>query len=205
MKTDLTASNEQLIEQVVDRYQQFISSLKKGAKLAFELGQMLRTLYGRLPVKESWPKYVEEHFPFSYKTASTYIRVYENYKDNPKLLVDQTINGALNRLSAPPQEKRGHVEYGNPNKQLELPWEAIFSKPPVSQATLKNHRIECMGKHDIYLIRRGLNFPIKIVDLLTVDPIEHLKAPYQGMLDSIQAALELYYAEVERLEALKKL
>jgi hypothetical protein len=204
MKRDLAAPESQLIERANALHKKFTSTLKKGASFAFEIGKILKGIYENRPATESWPQYVAEHFSFSYQTASTYIRVYENFKDNPKLLAKQTISGALKLLSAPPKEKRGPVEYGSPGQQLELPWETIFSKPPVSNAKLKNHRFECIGAHDIYLIQRGLNFPVKVVDLLTDDPSEHLKAPYQGMLDSMQAALELYFAEVERLEALNK-
>jgi hypothetical protein len=120
-------------------------------------------------------------------------------------LKEAMIQAGIIEPKRPLLEKSGPVEYGIPGKQIELPWKKIFSKPPISNAKLKNHRLECIGGHDIYLIRRGLNFPIKIVDLLTPDPIEYLKAPYQGMLDSFQAALELFYEEVERLEALGKI
>jgi len=204
MPTEIVVPEDRLIEKANALHKKFTGALKKGAAFAFEIGQTLKTLYGRLPATASWPKYVEEHFSFSYHTASAYIRVYENFKDNPKLLAEQTISGALKLLGAAPKEKCGPVEYGGSGKQLELPWEAIFSKPPLSKAKLKNHRFECIGGHDIYLVQRGLNFPVKVVDLLTDDPSEHLKAPYQGMLEGIQTALELYYAEVERLEALNK-
>jgi hypothetical protein len=199
------AVSDTQVRKVLDLYREFVSSMKKGARRAFEIGKILRDLQGNLrPVADSWPKFVEEHFPFTLQTANTYIRVYENFKDNQKLLAEQTIGGALKLLSAPPKESQGRIEYGNPDKQLELPWEAIFAKPPVSKARLKDHRFECIGGHDIYLVRRGLNFPVKVVDLLTDDPGANLKAPYQGMLESIQAALELYYQEVERLDGLGK-
>jgi hypothetical protein len=193
-----------LVEKINDRYKQFLLSMKKGARLAFELGKMLRELYGKLPATASWPAYVKERFCFTPHTAATYIRVYENYKDNPKALADQTISGALKLLSAPPPVKRGPIEYGGPGKQLELPWEAVFSKPPVSGVSLKDHRFECVGNHEVYLVKRELNFPVKVVDLIVGEPDEHLKAPYRGMMEAIQGALEQYHAEVERLEEINK-
>ena len=154
-------------------------------------------------------KWVNDTFPFSRSHATRYMRLYEWFKDDPAVLENMGVTEALRRagIIEPKKalpDKRGPIEYGNPNKQVELPWETIFAKQPISKAKLKNYRVECIGLHDIYLVSKGFNFPIKVVDLILENPNSHLKAPYQGMLDSIQAALELYYAEVERLEALNK-
>ncbi|MCL2722202.1 MAG: DUF3102 domain-containing protein [Treponema sp.] len=198
--TDISASK---IAKVNDLHKQFITILKKGAMMAFEIGKILRDIYNRLDGYDSWPQWCKDNLDFDLKTASRYIRIYDNFKDNPKLLTGQSILDALNFISTPEKEKT-HVEYGNSDKQYEFPWEYAFEKPPLSKASLKNYRFEIPNNHDVYLIRRGFNAPIKIVDLLTPDPEENLKTAYQGMLENVQTALEMYFQEVERIEALQE-
>jgi hypothetical protein len=47
-----------------------------------------------------------------------------------------------------------------------------------------------------------LNYPVKIAEVLAPED-KRLKTAHRGMLESVQAALERYYQEVERVEALE--
>jgi hypothetical protein len=86
---------------------------------------------------------------------------------------------------------------------MELPWERYFELPPLSrEVKLDSHRFEIPNGHEVYLIRRGLNYPVKIADVLVPED-KRLKTAHRGMLENVQAALERYYQEVERLEALE--
>ena len=199
--TDISAAR---IEGVNALHKKFISTMKKGALLAFEIGKTLREIWERLDGYDSWPQWCGDNLVFDLSTANRYMRVYDNFKDNPALLCNQTISGALKLISAPQDEKPGRVEYGNPDKQYEFPWEYSFEKPPLSKAKLNNYRFEIPNNHDVYLIRRGFNAPLKIVDLILSDPEENLKTAYQGMLENIQSSLEMYFQEVERIEALSQ-
>jgi hypothetical protein len=177
--------------------------MAKGAALAFELGKILRDIWGRMDASESWPQFVEANFIFTANTANRYIRVYENYKDNPKVLKDLTFTGALQLLSAPKRDPPKTEEQENPDRQQGLPWERYFELPPLSRdVRLTNHRFELPNEHEVYLIRRGLNYPVKIADVLVPED-KRLKTAHRGMLENVQAALERYYAEVERIEALE--
>ncbi|MCL2762215.1 MAG: DUF3102 domain-containing protein [Treponema sp.] len=202
VSTDVSAAR---VAEINRLHRDFVKILKKGAMTAFEIGKSLSDVkYRTLDASDSWPQWCKDNLDFDEDTANRYLRVYENFKDNPKLLIGQTIFGALKSISAPQQEKQGRVEYGNPDKQYEFPWEYAFEKPPLSKAKLKNYRFEIPSNHDIYLIRRGFNAPIKIVDLLTSDPEENLKTVYRGMMETIQRALEMYFQEVERIESLQE-
>jgi hypothetical protein len=75
--------------------------------------------------------------------------------------------------------------------------------PPLSRdVKLANHRFEVPNSHEVYLIRRGLNYPVKIAEVLAPED-RRLTTAHRGMLENVQAALERYYQEVERVEALE--
>jgi hypothetical protein len=194
--TDLSAAR---IAEVNALHKKFVSSLQKGAKTAFQAGAILREMCGQLPAEVSWPGFVRENFCFTVQTANAYIRVYEGFKDNPGLLEKQTISGALEYLGKPRRD-RGRIEYGNPSKQLEFDLETVFAKPPVAKIKLENHRFECPDRRSLWLVRRGLNYPVKFLDLFTNPPEDGLRFPYDAMMKSLQGAVEMYYAEVERIE-----
>jgi hypothetical protein len=195
--TDISAAR---IKEACKLHVKFVSAAKKCARIAFELGNILWDIRGRLQAEVSWPEFVRDNFPFTPQAANGYLRVYENFRDNPGLLEEQSVSGALKSLSSPRSEKQGPVEYGKAGRQPELPWETIFAKPPVSGAALRNYRFERPDNHSVYLIRRGLDYPVKVVNLLTDDPPDALRFSYESMTKTIQSALELYYQEVEKQE-----
>jgi hypothetical protein len=185
-------------------HKKFMSSMKKGAALAFEIGRRLREIWGRMDARGSWPDWCREHLAFDASTAGRYLRIYENFKDNSRALAGLTASGALKLLSAPKREALKAEEYGGAGKQPELPWERYFELPPLSrEVKLDNYRFEVPNGHEVYLIRRGLSYPVKIADVLVPED-KRLKTAHRGMLENVQAALERYYQEVERLEALEK-
>jgi hypothetical protein len=191
------------IEEANRLHKRFVSTLKKGAALAFEIGKILKEEWDKLEGSGSWPGWCRENLAFGIDTANKYLRVYENFKDNPKELAEETLAGALKLLSAPRNEAPKPGEIETTDRQMELPWERYFELPPLSrEAKLNNYRFEIPNGHEVYLIRRGLNYPVKIAEVLTPED-KRLKTAHRGMLETLQAALEIYYQEVERLEALE--
>jgi hypothetical protein len=191
------------IDAVSALHKKFMAAMKKGAVLAFEIGRLLREIWGQQDAYTSWPNWCREHLAFDVGTANRYLRIYENFKDNPRALAGLTASGALKLPSAPKREALKIEEYGNADRQLELPWERYFDLPPLSrEVKLNSHRFEIPNGHEVYLIRRGLNYPVKIAEVLAPED-KRLKTAHRGMLESVQAALERYYQEVERLEALE--
>jgi hypothetical protein len=188
------------IEKINALHRECLAAFKKGAKRAFEIGNLLFDLQKDLYLGESWPQYVKEHFCFGVSMANTYIRVYLHYRDDPKALVDMTIRGALNTISKPPPLPPGPVVYGNPGKQLEFDWEASFLKPPVSKVKLENYRFECPDARSLWLVRRGIPVPEKIMDLRLDKPQGELKFHYAEMMRAVQGAVEQYYLHVEKTE-----
>jgi hypothetical protein len=192
------------IKEVNDLYKKFLFTMKKGARIAFEIGKLLYEMWGQLHAEDSWPRWCQEHLAFDVRTANTYLRIYENFRDDPRALAEQTISGALKLLSAPRQEtaKAAETESENADRQQELPWERYFELPPLSRkVALNNYRFEIPNGHEVYLIQRGFNYPVKIAEVLAPED-KRLKTAHRGMLENIQSALEEYYGEVERLEAL---
>jgi hypothetical protein len=199
--TDISAAR---IGVVNGLHKRFVSTLKKGALIAFEIGKNLRDIWERLDAADSWPQWCKENLVFDVSTANKYLRIYENFKDNPKMLTGYTINGALKLLSAPKKEEGEQEEYGSEDKRPETPWEQYFELPPLSRKVkLDDHRFEIPNSHEVWLIRRGFNYPIKIAEVLAPED-KRLKSAHQGMLENIQASLEMYYQEVERIEKLER-
>jgi hypothetical protein len=184
-------------------HKKFVSTMKKGALIAFEIGKLLMEPWGKLSPVDSWPQWCKEHLAFSVVTANQYLRIYNNFKDTPKVLAGLTITGALKLLSAPKKEPLEVIEPDAADRQPELPWERYFELPPLDrEVKLKNYRFEVPNSHEVYLVRRGLNYPVKIADVLIPED-KRLKTAHRGMLENIQADIERYYQEVERLEALE--
>jgi hypothetical protein len=195
------AAAKSTIEKINKNHRESFAAFKKGARLAFENGNLLLELQQKdLSFGEPWEQYVKENFCFSVRQANTYIRVYLHYKDDPKLLVDMTIQGALNAISRPPPLPAGPVVYGTPDKQLEFDWEASFNKPTVSKVKLENYRFECPDTRSLWLVRRGIPVPEKIMDLRLDKPQGELKFHYDEMMRAVQGAVEQYYLHVEKTE-----
>jgi hypothetical protein len=201
-RTDLSAARA---AEVNNLHKKFVSAMRKGAQIAFEIGKHLRDIWGSLDANASWPEWCGQNLAFDVSTANKYLRIYENFKDNPKLLNGQTMSGALKLLAAPKEEKQKTVEYGGEEK-YKTPWERYFELPPLSRkAELINHRFEIPNNHELYLVRRGFDYPVKIAEVLAPGAEDdRLKTAHRGMLEGIQIALEMYYQEVERLEAIVK-
>jgi hypothetical protein len=184
-------------------HKKFISVMRKGAMLAFEIGEALNEIWGELDAEASWPDWCQKHLVFDVSTANRYLRIYENFKDDPRALKDQTIGGALKLLSAPRREALKADVSGEADRQQELPWERYFELPPLDrEVKLKDHRFEIPNSHEVYLIRRGFSYPVKIAEVLAPED-ERLKTARRGMFENVQAALERYYQEVERIETLE--
>jgi hypothetical protein len=191
------------IAEVNALYKKFVFTMKKGASFAFEIGKILNEIWGQLAVDDSWPDWCREHLAFDVSTANRYLRIYNNFKDTPKALAGLTASGALKLLSAPKKEPLEVPEPEAADRQPELPWERYFELPPLDrEVKLKNYRFEVPNSHEVYLIRRGLSYPVKIADVLIPED-KRLKTAHRGMLENIQAVIERYYQEVERLEALE--
>ena len=200
--TDISAAR---ITEANNLHKSFVKLMQKGAITAFEIGKILRDIWDRLDAHESWPQWCKDNLAFDIRTANTYLRIYENFKDNPKLLSGHTITGALKLLSAPQKEKEESKDEIPEDKYL-TPWEQYFDSPPLSKKVkLNNHRFEIPNTNEIYLIRRGLNYPVKIAEVLAPGSDDsHLKAAYRGMLENVQVALEMYFQEIERIETLQE-
>jgi len=194
------------IAKINGMHKKFFSMLKKGAMMAFEIGKELNDLNGCQNEYDSWPQWCKDNLVFDVSTANQYLRIYENFKYNPKLLSGCTINGALKLLSAPKKENTEITKYGDADKRPETPWEQYFEVPPLGQKVkLQNYRLEQPNAHELYLIRRGFNYPVKIADVLAPGSEDNrLKTAHSGMMENIQVALETYFQEVERIEKLQE-
>jgi hypothetical protein len=204
VSTDISAAR---IAEINSLHKNLVKTLKKGAMIAFEIGKELRDIWGRLDTLDSWPQWCKDNLVFDVSTANRYLRIYNNFKDNPKQLSGQTFSGTLKLLSAPPkEEKQEIIRYGDESRRPETPWERYFEAPPLGRKVkLNNYRFEQPNENELYLIRRGFNYPVKIAEVLAPGSGDgRLKTAHRGMMENVQVALETYFEEAERVEELQK-
>ena len=178
---------------------------KATALIAFEIGKRLQAVKER-EQHGDFIKWLNKNITFSIRTAYNYMALYNYFKFAPVAnLDDMKINEALIIAGIKkPKEKaitKDLVEYGNPDKQLEFDWESCFAKPTLSKAKLNNYRFECSDDRSFWLVKRGFNVPIKFLDLyIEPETRDELIFHYEGMLKTIQSAVENYFLEVEQVE-----
>jgi len=200
--TDLSVAKA---TEILKLHREIVAVFLKGAKLAYKAGSMLYEIQMRTDAYQ-WNDWVRDVLKLSLQTVNRYITIYEAFKGKPEELEDLTMKDALHRAALEfyakkPREKTGRIEYGNPTKQLEFDWEAVFAKPPVSKAKLKNYRFECPDQRSLWMVKRGMDFAVKYLDLFTDRPNRELRSPYETMMKTIQGAVELYFEKVEQTEA----
>jgi hypothetical protein len=188
-------------------HKEIIACLVRGAQKAYQAGKILYEAQLDCDVYK-WKDWVAD-LGISTTTVDRYITIYMAFKDRPEAIEDKTIKEAFAEAAAlfwaksgtdARAERKAQAKYGIVNKQLLIDWEEIFAKPPVSKAKLTKYRFECPDKRSFWLIRRGINSPIKFMDLFTDVPDGDLKRPYEAMMKSIQGAMEMYYEQVEKQE-----
>jgi hypothetical protein len=152
--------------------------------------------------------WIDKVFPFSQRTARRYMKLYKHFKENSAnfaQLETLKLTEALRQAGIIEPKEKNLLQFepeGDPDQQRELPWEEYFELPPLSRdVKLKDHRFEIPNSHEIYLIRRGIDYPIKIAEVLAPED-KRLRTVHRGMMEAVQSAIERYYQELERIEAL---
>jgi hypothetical protein len=180
--------------------------VKVNAHIAFCAGRMLTAVKATCE-HGKFMSWIDKEFPLSQRTARKYMLFYERMKvarcatlDNISMTEALQQAGIIERKEP---ERLQFESYGGEPEQPELPWERYFELPPLDpKVKLKNHRFEIPNSHEIYMIQRGFNYPLKIAEILTPENRD-LKSAHRGMLEGVQAVLERYFQEVERIEALR--
>ena len=185
--------------------------IRSTATIAYYMGQRLVAMKAEMK-HGKFLAWLEEKFPLSRSAAYNYMSFYERCKSINFIDMEGfTIKEAQAVLEAAgiiepkkPKESRPVITHYGDDERRKLAWEQCFELPPLNpKVKLKNHRFEQPNAHEIYLIRRDFNYPVKIADVLAPGSDDgRLKTAHQGMMEGIQKVLELYFQEIERIEEL---
>lgn len=170
-------------------------------KLYYELGSII------LPWAQQFKggmnvSLVEETFGIEMRKINTGVKIYKHFVTNPGLMDDLSISEALRLIDyrdKKEQKERERLTYQTQEGQPEFSWEDFFDIPPVAKVALEQFRLTCPNEHEVYLVERGQNYPVKVVELYTLSPDSStLKLAHKEMLKNVQASVEKYYAQYEK-------
>jgi hypothetical protein len=177
--------------------------------VVFALGKVLAEVKSELPHGEFIP-WIEESCPFTRRSASSYMSVYERYKDEPRRalaelsITEAYIEAGVKKLSAPETEevKQSGAATG---LEDELPsandFKHIFNQKTMSGVELKHHRVVPYKDGRIYVVRPELG-PMKVADLFVDMSIQDpgYQDAIQEVHHNVAMALEVFYSKLEACE-----
>lgn len=182
--------------------EKIIKIFKSTAQRYFEIGEILYNWIldyrGKINIKIT-----SDIFGIPTNRVSTGLKIYKLFKDNAELLENLSLQEAMKLLREKSGQNEPHnrIAYEDDENQLELDWEEIFTHKPIAKVKLENYRINAPNENELWLIKRGINNPIKIVDVFVV-PTEDdsVKNAHREMIKKIQAATEEFYSVYEKEE-----
>jgi hypothetical protein len=191
------------IKQIQKLHKEINACLLKGAKAAYQAGELL--YQAQLDVDAYQYKEWIESIGIAPRTLNRYLGVYQAFMEKPEALEDLSTAEALHQASMAFIQKKaegsreGH-KYGLASKQFDFDLDAIFSQRPVSKAKLARYRFTSPDLRSLWLVKKGFNSPVPLMNLYVDPPEGDLRVPYESMMKAIQGAVELYYEKVEKVE-----
>lgn len=170
-------------------------------KLYYELGEIIlpwsQNFRGRITVQ-----IVEATFGIPMKKINTGLKIYKYFVTNPELMESLSISEAIKMIDfreKAEQQEREKITYQSNDGQQEFSWEDLFEIPPVAKVKLERFRLTCPNSHELFLVEKGQNYPVKVIEFYTGEPDStSLKLAHQEMLKNVQASIEQYYAQYEK-------
>lgn len=185
--------------------------MKKGALIAFEIGEQLVKVQRFLASteKDAFKTWAKKNLIISEETIRKYIKLYDYFYDKPELLNNLTLMEAYSEagistrkaLPAPCDEEDGKIytagledDDGTYDEELAT----IFKRKTRSGIKLENYRVEIYGE-ELWGFRRGMGrFPV--ADILFTRPAGLPEIEWQDMQKNVCMAFEAYYAKIEMYE-----
>ena len=171
----------------------------KQAVVYFAVGERLEAMKEKLE-HGKFMSYIENEFPYCYKVATNYMRLFDFYKDDPSSLGSLGYREALIKAGIlKPKESVIEallpIEPLPPYQQLEFDYDFIFKQKPLNMNVrqLKNFRLMVM-EDEIALFEKGVKGYRAAANLNIFgknDP--RMKQHYKKAAEDIQKALEEYF------------
>lgn len=136
--------------------------------------------------------------------VSTSIKIYTTFKDNPDMLKSLTLKDAVKFIAGPKENENGgrkSIAYGGDGSQPELDWEEAFMRKPLAKVTLEDYRIDAPNSHELWIVKRGLKFPTKMLEVTLGDETDAgMKLAYDEFMKKTQMAAEEYLSAKEHFQ-----
>jgi hypothetical protein len=143
----------------------------------------------------------EQVFKSPMRKIGTAWKIYRQFRDNPDLIKNLSLNDAIRLVREKEPGGKRKIEYASDSGQQEFDWEEYFQINPVAKVPLENYRVNAPNDHELYLIKKGVPHPLKIVDIYAVaNGSNSLKLAHEEMVKKIQAATEEFYSAYEQEE-----
>ena len=171
------------------------------AATAFYTGERLKAMRAQLE-HGKFIKYLEKEFPYSRRTASQYVQLYEHYKGDPAEMQKFGLRQALMHAGIiKPKERKiipflPNEHYGDHKRESDL--SAFFDAPPLNEnAKLEKYRFR-IQHGEVCIIEKGYHQPVPVAEIyIPGEADSRLNSDHRELMQNIQRLLEKYYEKVE--------
>ena len=179
--------------------------IRNAAQLHFITGQKLRQAqeeFINYRLVQTY-KQIAEITGLPESRVKTAMKIYQEFKDNPEQLQSLTVQECMRLIGekeAGEKKKTEAIEYAG-DEQREFDFEELFERQPLSRVELNQYRVMVTGESEIWLVKKGLNVPMKIMDIFTgSSSVPAVSLAHKKLLHDVQSAAEEFYAVYERQE-----
>lgn len=179
--------------------------IRNAAQLHFITGQKLRQAqeeFINYRLVQTY-KQIAEITGLPESRVKTAMKIYEQFKDNPEQLQSLTVQECMRLIGekeAGEKKKTEAIEYAG-DEQREFDFEELFNQQPLSKVELNRYRVMVTGDSELWIVKRGLNVPMKIIDIFTgSSSVPAVSLAHKKLLHDVQSAAEEFYAVYERQE-----
>ncbi len=214
MSTEVTIAKEQLpAKDVVTRVKALIKSTDTAEeKINGLFVSMTQAYYDAGEIINNWAQsyhgrlnkdVLEQAFKVSSRKINTAVKVYRTFQKTPDMIANTTLADALALYKVRKEAgERQRIEYAGDENAQEYDWDALFDQKPLAKVKLENYRVQAPNDHELYIVKKGINQPLKIVDVYAVSKSDNnaLNIAHDEMLKDFQKAAEKFYSVYEREE-----
>lgn len=182
--------------------------IRNAAQLHFITGQKLRQAqeeFINYRLVQTF-KQIAEITGLPERRVKTAMKIYQEFKDDPERLESLTVQECMRLIGEKEGEgsekkKAEAIEYAG-DERREFDFEELFERQPLSRVELNQYRVMVTGESEIWLVKKGLNVPMKIMDIFTGSAnTPEISLAHKKLLHDVQSAAEEFYSVYERQEA----
>ena len=181
--------------------------IRSAAQLHFITGQKLRQAqeeFINYRLVQTF-KQIAEITGLPERRVKTAMKIYQEFKDDPERLESLTVQECMRLIGEKDGEggekkRQEAIEYAG-DERRDFDFEELFNQQPLSKGELNRYRVMVTGDSELWIVKRGLNVPMKIIDIFTgSSSVPAVSLAHKKLLYDVQSAAEEFYAVYERQE-----